>query len=62
MFIAEITYDVFTHPCPNFNSSLAKPPLKLWHGWVITSHMTDVITGMITYPFHNFNGGLTAIY
>ena len=31
-------WDVITPPCPNFNGSLAKLPLKLWHGWVITSH------------------------
>ena len=28
-------YDVITHPCPNFNCGLAKPPLKLGQGWVI---------------------------
>ena len=28
-------WDVITHPCPKFNSSLAKEPLKLGHGWVI---------------------------
>ena len=26
-----------THPCTNFNGGLTKPPLKLVHGWVITS-------------------------
>ena len=25
-----------THPCLNFNGGLAKPPLKLRHGWIIT--------------------------
>ena len=32
--------DVITHPCPNSNDSLAKPPLlkTLGHKWVITSH------------------------
>ena len=32
-------WDVITHPCPNFNGSLVKLPLKLGHGWVITSHI-----------------------
>ena len=31
-------WGVITHPCPNFNGGLAKPPLKLGHGWVITPH------------------------
>ena len=31
-------WDVITHPCPNFNGSLFKPPLELGHGWIITSH------------------------
>ena len=30
-------WDAITHPCPNFDGGLAKPPLKLGHGWVITS-------------------------
>ena len=34
-------WDVITHPCPNFNSGLVKPLLKLGHGWVITSHITQ---------------------
>ena len=25
-------WDVITHPCPNFNGGLTKPPLKLGHG------------------------------
>ena len=28
-------WDIITHPCPNFSGGLAKPPLKLGHGWVI---------------------------
>ena len=32
-------WDALCHPCPNFNGGLIKPPLKLGHGWVITSHM-----------------------
>ena len=28
-------WDVITHPCPNFNGSLAKLPLKLGHGWAM---------------------------
>ena len=31
-------WDVITHTCPNFNDGLAKLPLKLRHGWVITFH------------------------
>ena len=30
------SWDVYSHPCPNFNGSLAKLLLKLGHGWVIT--------------------------
>ena len=30
--------DGITHPRHNFNGGLAKPPLKLRHGWVITYH------------------------
>ena len=30
-------WDVITHLWPNFHDGLTKPPLKLWHGWVITS-------------------------
>ena len=30
---------LFTHPSPNFNSSLVKPPLKLGHVWVIPLFM-----------------------
>ena len=30
--------NVITHSCPNLNGGLAKPPLKLGLGWVITSH------------------------
>ena len=28
--------DIFTHPFPNSNDGLAKPPLKFWRGSVIT--------------------------
>ena len=40
---------VISHPCPNFNSGLLKPPLKLGYGEVITYHVQD----MITYPSAN---------
>ena len=30
--------DLITHPCLNFNRSLTKPPLKLGHGWEVTTH------------------------
>ena len=26
-------WDVITHPRPNLNGGLFKPPLKLWYGW-----------------------------
>ena len=26
------------HPRPNFTGRLPKPPLRIWHGWVITAH------------------------
>ena len=29
-------WDVIMHPCLNINGCLARPPLKLRHGWVIT--------------------------
>ena len=31
-------WDVITHPCLNFNGGFAEPPLKLGHGWEVTSH------------------------
>ena len=40
-----------TNPCPNFNDSLTKPPLKFGHVWAITSEL--VYMCMITYPGHN---------
>ena len=30
-------WNVITHPCQNLNGGLVKLPLKLGHGWVITS-------------------------
>ena len=41
--------DVITHPWPNFLRS-AKPPLKLWHGWIIASNF---YVDIITYSFPN---------
>ena len=38
-FILMKLLDVITHPRPNFNGGLFKPPWKLGHGWIITSHM-----------------------
>ena len=32
-----------THPCLNFNGGLAKPPLKLKHGWIITQYKAIVL-------------------
>ena len=31
-------WDVITRPCHNSNGGIDKPPLKLGHGWVITSY------------------------
>ena len=31
--------DIISHPYRNSNGCLAKPPLKLWHGWIIVSHL-----------------------
>ena len=46
-------WDAITHPCPNFNGGLFKPPLKLAHGLVITSPTIYVKT--IAYPCLNLN-------
>ena len=35
---AIILWHIFTHPCPNSCGGLANSPLKLGHGWSITSH------------------------
>ena len=35
-------WDIITHPCPNFNGGLVKPPLMLGHGWLLTSHDLSV--------------------
>ena len=35
----DITKRVFDHPCPNFRGGLANPPLFLWHGSLIASHI-----------------------
>ena len=39
-----------THSCPNFIGGLAKQPLKLWHGWVFTSHVKLWIYLLIHVP------------
>ena len=40
--IHHFLWDIITHPCPNFNGGLVKPPLMLGHGWLITSHDLSV--------------------
>ena len=40
-------YEVVTHPCPDLNGDLAKPPLKLRHGLVITSHIKQRVWFLI---------------
>ena len=30
-------WHTITHTFPNFKDASVKPPLKLWHGWIITS-------------------------
>ena len=56
--------DLITHPCHN----VIKLPLKLWHGWVITSHSlcgwnyisNRVTTGQVPslWTYHNHCCGL----
>ena len=36
--IYSFLWENYTSMAPNFNSALPKPSLKLWHGWLITSH------------------------
>ena len=43
-------WNIFTQPCSNFNCNLTKPPLNLWHRWVITFSVD-----MITNPCINFS-------
>ena len=47
---------IITHPFPNINGCLAKPPLKLGHGWVITSRGKQF--DVITYPCPNLSWSL----
>ena len=51
-------WDAITHQCFNVNRGLAKPPLMLGHGWLITVHIKmDVIRGPRTpvAPFTNMD-------
>ena len=41
-------YDWIMHPRPNVNVTLAKPPLKLVMGWVITSDKNDGCSYLFT--------------
>ena len=43
-------WGVITHQCRNFNGGLAKPPLKLGHVWVITSHCFAWMLSLINTP------------
>ena len=54
-------WDVITHPSPTCNSNLSKLPVKLWHGWVTTSHCLPptVCMDIISYICHNPDVGLT---
>ena len=47
---------VITHPCRNFNGSLAKLLSKLGHGWMIT---TQFYVDVVTYPCLKLRAGLT---
>ena len=51
-YIHSFQWDVITHPCSNFNGGLAKPPLKLGHGWVITSHRNYCVWLLIHFQSH----------
>ena len=48
-------WDMITHPCPNFNSSLTEPPLKLGHVWV--KKIPLFYLGAITYLCPNLAAG-----
>ena len=53
LFNVSIVLCVFdTHPCPNFKSSLGKPPLDVGHGWIITHHIfyVEVVTYLNSSP------------
>ena len=43
--------DVIIHPCPNFNSNLAKPQLKWGYRWVISTHTKHNYFSMPTIIF-----------
>ena len=43
--------DIFTHPCPNFHGGLAKPPLKLKQGFVITSYIKPRMCLILVFYF-----------
>ena len=55
-------WDVITHPYSNFNGGLNKPPLKLEHGWVITSHLKQwmwlLISGLIWITVSKMGSGM----
>ena len=46
-------WDAITHPCPNFNGGLFKPPLKFVHGWVIASHWIPEYQAWKLFSFRN---------
>ena len=56
-YIHIILWGTITHPCPNFNDGLDKPPLQLGHGWVIASNGKPL--DAITYPFSVLQGHRT---
>ena len=60
-YISSFRWHVITHPCPNFNGALAKPPLKLGHVWVMTLHRFKLCNYLsqpsrVNKSVPNFNG------
>ena len=47
-----------TYPWANFSGGLAKPPLKLGHGWIISSQRK--LWCIITYTYHDIRKAIAA--
>ena len=50
--------DAITSSCLNFNGGLANAPLKLRHGWIITSY---IFSNEISYPCPNSIGSSKSV-
>ena len=42
-YIHKKQWDLIIHPLPYLSGGFVKPPLKLGHGWVITSHIHELM-------------------